>query len=89
MGHISTDGTTFDGGGIGDADSLGATIVEGVADANGVDPLDLRPLYTVVDQDALTALFRSGATGVVTFEYEECEVAVTADGAVSVDGDQV
>ncbi len=87
MGHISIDAATMGGDAISgdDADTLGMTIVEAVADATGVDPLDLEPLYNVIDQEALVSLFQAGATGEVRFSYHGCAVTVTADGAVSVD----
>lgn len=87
MGHIPIDAATIDEDAIAgdDADTLGVRIVETVADATGADPLDLEPLYNVIDQEALAGLFQAGATGEVTFSYHGCAVTVTADGQVSVD----
>lgn len=71
--------------------NLVCDIVESVADANGVDPLDLEPsLYDVVDPDALERVFgdrpdgsaRSG--GRVVFVIAGCEVTVRADRTVEV-----
>lgn len=75
------------------ADDLSTAVVEAIAEHEGVDPLDLeRPLYEVIDPDALDSLFpddgsvASTAAGEssVTFAYEGCEVEVTGDGAVAV-----
>lgn len=68
---------------------LSQRIVERVSDAEGVDPLELDPLYTVVDPDALDSLFRTrlassdGLGGELRFEYHDYEVRVTADGRVT------
>ncbi len=74
---------------------ISETVVEAVADAEGVPPLDLRPpLYRAVDLDALDKLFpppsleRGQPDGQVTFEYRSYEVTVRADGTVSVVGGQ-
>lgn len=68
---------------------LSQAVVEAVARAEDVDPLDLDvPLYEAVDPDALDALFQSGETGVeghVRFRYYGYEVAVGAGGHVSLD----
>lgn len=68
---------------------LSRRIVERVADAEGVDPVELDPLYTVVDPDALDSLFqprlasRDGPGGELWFEYHDYEVRVGADGRVT------
>ena len=59
-------------------------VIEAVAEAEGVDPVDLRePLFDVIDPDALEILFRDG-TGYVVFEYHGYEVAVDSDRNVDV-----
>lgn len=70
---------------------LSEAVVEAVADAEGVSPLELRPpLFEVVDPDALDKLFplpslEQGRTeGHVTFEYCGYEVTVQPDGVISV-----
>lgn len=67
------------------------SVVEAVAEATGRDATALRPLYDVVDADALDALldpasYRSSDLrwGRVSFRYEGCDVAVHADGRVVV-----
>lgn len=52
-------------------------IVSEIAQAEGVDPLDLNPLYEVIDSDALDSLFRSPpCSASVKFEYSGYEVRV-------------
>lgn len=68
-------------------DGLCATVVEAIADRTGTEPATMSPpLYSVVDLEALAVLLDSAANATVTFEYQEQEVLVHADGAVRVDG---
>lgn len=71
------------------SEPLSQTVVEAVAMAESVDPLDLTvPLYDAIDPDALDALFQSGdasVDGYVEFVYYGYEVTVTADGHVALD----
>jgi len=66
-------------------------VVESVARAEGVDPVDLQPpLNAVVDLDALDALFAPvggvpRTDGRVEFRYEDYLIAVDADGTVAVE----
>jgi len=65
-------------------------VVETVSAVTGTAPLDLEPLYSAVDPDALDSFFVSTAsgtnrTGLTTFAYRDCEVTVSADGVVLVD----
>lgn len=65
-------------------------IVEAVAVATSREPLDLEPLYGVVDTDALTALLRSpfpdsGANVQVSFRYEGCRVGVSGTGDIEIE----
>jgi hypothetical protein len=62
-------------------ESLTTTVVRAVADAKGVDPLELEEcLYDVIDPDALERLFaptEDGARrGVVVFRLAGCRVEV-------------
>ena len=71
--------------------SLCVTIVEAVADNEGVAPTELDvPLYKAVDIDALERLFEPTDTGderrgYVSFEYAGYRVHVDSDRQVSVD----
>lgn len=60
-------------------------VVQTVAAASNVGPLDLPPLYGAIDPDALEALVEQMAEGEVVFAYGGCEVTVDADGAVGVE----
>lgn len=65
------------------------SIISAVANAKAVSPLDLPPLYSSIDPDALDAFVaslndtRGEREGAVTFEYDSYEVTVTGNGDVS------
>lgn len=64
-------------------------VVEALAEAAEIDPIDLPPLYEVVDLDALDQLFRersgaSHANTLLSFRVETWNVFVRADGRVRV-----
>jgi len=63
-------------------------VIDAVAAATGLDPLGMEPLYSVVDPDALDALFgqsgESAAALTLHFTMEGCEVVVHGDGEVLV-----
>ena len=72
-------------------DSLIHDIVTAVADARGIDPIEMdERLYEVVDPDALGHLFaeRSDGTprrgGQLTFRLADCEVTVDGERRISV-----
>ena len=69
-------------------DAISETVVTAVADAKGVDPLDLDPLYDSIDPDALDSLFGHAGAGVsirkLSFEMADCEVLVRGSGEVVV-----
>ena len=65
------------------------TVITAVADAKGVDPLELEPLYSAVDPDALNSLFSADAGSLesnleVRFTMSGCQVVVRGDGEVVV-----
>lgn len=65
------------------------TVIAAVAEATDTDPLDLEPLYTVVDPDALNGLVRqsvgSPSSSVeINFSMAGCDVTVHGDGEVIV-----
>lgn len=67
--------------------SLTHTIVEAVADAKHVNPLDLTPcLYEVIDPNALESLFETPhcAPASVRFTIDDVEVQVRAGETVNV-----
>jgi len=70
-----------------DGDSPSHSVVEAVAEATHTDPTRLRPLYEVVDTDALDGLITGDSErprapdGLsVSFRFEGCDVAVYGDG---------
>ncbi|QLD91194.1 hypothetical protein HWV07_07185 [Natronomonas salina] len=69
-------------------ESVSETVVTAVADAKGVDPLDLDPLYDSIDPDALDSLFGHAGAGSsiakLSFEMADCEVLVRGSGEVVV-----
>lgn len=58
-------------------------IVNAVADAEDVSPLELQPLATVIDPDALDKAIRSGNAVSVEFTYCGYLVGVSSDGYVT------
>lgn len=68
---------------------ISETVVTAVAEAKGVDPLDLEPLFSVVDPDALNSLFSSSVSSPpaemqLSFSMAGCDVVVHGDGEVTV-----
>ncbi|KTG08343.1 hypothetical protein AUR64_19105 [Haloprofundus marisrubri] len=68
-------------------DSVVEELVQTVSALRGVSPMEISPLYSVVDPDALEALF-AGATAtpnsrVVTFDYEGFEVTIREHGCIT------
>ncbi|WP_247731426.1 HalOD1 output domain-containing protein [Halovivax limisalsi] len=62
-------------------------VIEEVAAATDADPLEMTPLYDVLDPDALDALFSTGTgqtNGELRFTMAGCEVVVHGDGEVVV-----
>lgn len=70
-------------------DRISQAVVEAVAEAEGVDPTELTPLYAAIDPDALESLFEPSlpstdgrVVGEIRFPYHGYEVRVTASGWV-------
>ena len=65
-------------------------VVEAVAAALDTDPIDLKPLYDVVNPDALDALMRSSqradgaGEATASFEFVDRQVTVRSSGTVTV-----
>lgn len=69
-------------------DQVAAAVVEATAEANGTDPLEMEPLYTAVDPDALESLVGGppdGVNAMVAFDYEGCRVTIHRGGRIEVD----
>lgn len=64
-------------------------VIYRIASCEGVDPLELRPLYQAIDPDALDSLVydsaTSGTTLQVEFTYLGYDITVMGDGVVHVD----
>lgn len=61
-------------------------VIQALADAEGVEPTDLPPLYRSIDPDALDRLFRDGrGPGSITFRYLGYRIQITDDGRVELD----
>jgi len=71
-----------------ETDAVCADIVQAIADHTETDPLEMTPLATVIDTDALEALVRTGSGVRVTFQYGDHAVDVGANGVVTVDGEE-
>jgi len=79
---VTDSGPDADAGG---ADRASEAVIQAVAEAKGIDPLELDPLYGRIDLDAVDRLFASTdvPAGRLTFEVAGCRVRVRADGQVS------
>lgn len=64
--------------------SVTTAVISTVATRADTDPVDMDPLYSVVDTDALNALFQPGAEGQVAFTYNGYEIVAHSDGEVNV-----
>ncbi len=56
----------------------------GLAERNGVSPLEMQPLYQAVEPGVLDTLFRNGRSGRVTFGYAGYEVTVHGNGHIAI-----
>lgn len=71
---MSTTTSTLESG---EGESLVAAVVTTVADAEGVSPLELDPLATAIDAEALDRLVTPGTDSVVVeFRYSGYDVTV-------------
>lgn len=69
-------------------DSPSLRVIDALADATDTDPLELDPLYGVIDPEALDQFIRADTDGnaSVQFAYDGHDVEVRGDGTVAVDG---
>ena len=68
-------------------ETLVMKVVDAVADAKGVDPLELDPLHEAIDLEALEAIFSTaeGRSAVeLSFTVAGCEVVVRGPDQISV-----
>lgn len=64
-------------------------VVEALAEAAGIDPLDLPPLYEIVDLESLNQLFGAhggvaGSNTLLSFQFETWNVFIRSDGRIRV-----
>lgn len=69
-------------------DSLSLSVIDALADELDTDPVELEPLYNVIDPEALDRLFQDGTPANVRLEfaYGDHRVEVRGDGTILVDG---
>lgn len=65
------------------------TVVMAIADAMGVEPDALPPLYDRIEPDALDDIFltakRAACDVLVAFSFDRCEVTVESNGVITVE----
>ena len=73
-----------------DCETVTEAVVVAVADAEDISPIELPPLYDVVETDALNRLFdaarkdESASSLELCFYYSDSIVTVTGDGTIDV-----
>ena len=68
------------------SEAVTEAVIGAVADEEGVSPLQLEPLATVVDPDALNALYADDRPGVkLEFSYHGYRVSVDVDGRLALE----
>ena len=68
-------------------DRASMAVLAVIAAAERSDPLDLPPLQSATDVDALDRLFRGTSGGSASFHYDEFDVTVFDDGRIEVERD--
>lgn len=63
-------------------ETTGMAIVSTIASRADADPVELDPLWSVVNTDALDDLFQPGTAGTVAFTYNGYDVVVHSDGRI-------
>ena len=69
--------------------SPAAAVIEAIAAAANVDPVDLPPLFESIDSDALNQLFetrseRQESKALLSFQFETWNVFVRSDGRIRI-----
>jgi len=68
-------------------DRTSMAVLAVIAAAERSDPLDLPPLQSATDVDALDRLFRQSSDGSASFHYDEFDVSVFDGGTIEVKRD--
>ncbi|NUB89693.1 hypothetical protein HTZ84_19615 [Haloterrigena sp. SYSU A558-1] len=63
-----------------DDDNPSMAVIELVADASGIDPIELDPLYNVIDPEVIDTLSSSSGFSSLEFEYAGHTVVVDGTG---------
>ena len=64
--------------------SASDAVIRAIAEARGIDPLELEPIHDQIDLDAVDRLFASdGTDGRLLVDVAGCRVRLQADGQVS------
>ncbi|WP_266075522.1 HalOD1 output domain-containing protein [Haladaptatus caseinilyticus] len=69
--------------------AVSEAVIRAISQVNGVDPLDLSPLYDTIDPDALDRLFRPTISterdieSCVQFTMAGCEITITDNQVVA------
>ncbi|WP_049914358.1 HalOD1 output domain-containing protein [Haloterrigena salina] len=61
-------------------EDLSMAVIELVADASGIDPIELDPLYNVIDPEVIDTLSSSSGFSSLEFEYAGHTVVVDGTG---------
>lgn len=70
---------------VSDSERPSRSVVQALAEKEGVRPNELPPLYDAIDLEALDRLCLSGAgLRAVTFTYQDYRIVVSPDGEVEV-----
>ncbi|WP_312908265.1 HalOD1 output domain-containing protein [Natronosalvus caseinilyticus] len=74
------------------SETLVTTVVRSVAAITGKTPVELDPLYTTIDPDALKQVLdnsRSDSTKQgsvsITFDFASCEITISCDGTMRIE----
>ncbi|MFC7008591.1 HalOD1 output domain-containing protein [Halalkalicoccus salilacus] len=74
---------------INDTSSPSVAIIRTLADAKGVDPLELPVLYDVVDLEAMDEILTGSGTSSIKFSYDGLNVLIKSDGCILIqDGNE-
>lgn len=74
-------------------ESVSLTVIKAIAAVTGKKPVEVTPLYTCLDPEALDALFKPTreaprATGQVSFTLDGQKVTIRGDGGILVNSKQ-
>lgn len=59
-------------------------VVRAIAQAKGIDPLEMPTLYEILDPDALDELFKGHTLRYIQFSYDGYDVIVESNGRITI-----